>query len=205
MPLRDELCAAGLTLSGAAYCWRLPGSDTELAVWVDRDGERIVDAAVRTLPLPGVYATSTVSLPLRSVPGVKNFMQTFMTSTGFAIVDSATGLGKTTAFPSFAAWTAMQGATPSANATYAADQVAWLGKTGVRVGSRVRVTRRATAAEGGWLNLWHTAMDDAIGLDGIVRMVGPSGLTLEICFPPAASHLHTVHFVYPWFVLHPVP
>lgn len=56
---------------------------------------------------------------------------------------------------------------------YVRLQNTWLNAAGIKVGSWVKVTRKADSHESGWNNLWSSAMDAVVGT--FVRVLGSWG------------------------------
>lgn len=74
---------------------------------------------------------------------------------------------------------------PSTPATYALLQAAWVEHFGVKVGTRVRVVRKAVGEELGWLDGWIDDMDDMLGGNFPITRIAPNGIAVnnEWSFP----------------------
>jgi hypothetical protein len=76
--------------------------------------------------------------------------------------------------------------------SYAERQAEWIDRNGIKVGSRVRVTRAAKSGEDGWNNIWPASMDSMLHQTASVRRISNFGVS----FCP--------YFEFPYFVLEPV-
>lgn len=84
--------------------------------------------------------------------------------------------------------------------TYAECQAKWIADNDVKVGDKVRVTRKANSIENGWQSLWNPDMDEAVLKVGTVSYIpanwGECGIEVDV--PDVGE------FMYPYFVLEKV-
>lgn len=81
--------------------------------------------------------------------------------------------------------------------SYTERQAKWLADNGIKVGDKVRVTRKAESLEDGWETVWNPDMDEAVGKIGTVSYIPPSfrECGIEVDVPDVGA------FMYPYFVL----
>jgi hypothetical protein len=86
---------------------------------------------------------------------------------------------------------------------YIAAQKAWLEMTGLKVGDKVKVNRKAKDYEFGWNNGWWTEMDNMVGEETTIKEVGDS---FGLCLKKTAyySSGSGIAYYYPFFVLEPI-
>lgn len=84
--------------------------------------------------------------------------------------------------------------------SYTERQAKWIANTGIKVGDKVRVTRKADSLEDGWQTRWNPDMDEAVGKIGTVSYVFANlvDFGIQVDVPDVGE------FLYPYFILEKV-
>jgi NTP pyrophosphatase (non-canonical NTP hydrolase) len=77
---------------------------------------------------------------------------------------------------------------------YVAEQDEWVKQNGIKRGTKLTVTRKATHEENGWPDIWDKGMDDCVNAGGEVHHIDNFGVRLRI---------DNVTWNFPFFVLQP--
>lgn len=88
------------------------------------------------------------------------------------------------------------------NTTYIENQRKWVNENNIKVGSKVKIIKKADSEECGWGAYWNNLMDDSINEIGTITMISDDGFS-NIGIQVYLENKDNYYF-YPYFVLEKV-
>lgn len=91
---------------------------------------------------------------------------------------------------------------PKVYTSYIENQRKWVNKNNIKVGSKVKIIKKANSEEGGWGAYWNSFMNDSVNKTGIVTMINDntfSNIGIQVYLENKDSY-----YFYPYFVLEKV-
>lgn len=91
---------------------------------------------------------------------------------------------------------------PKVYTSYIENQRKWINKNNIKVGSKVKIIKKANSEEGGWGAYWNSFMDDSVNKVGIVTMISDNEFNntgIQVYLENKGSY-----YFYPYFVLEKV-
>ena len=83
--------------------------------------------------------------------------------------------------------------------TYSENQRKWVNKNNIKVGSKVKIIKKANSEENGWGAYWNSLMDDSVNEVGTVTLIDDKRLNnigIQVYLDNKGSY-----YLYPYFVL----